>query len=82
VNCVPPSIDLAWAFARRAAGLGTDDAPVRIYDSNLSDDRGTAARLARLAVYKVLEAQLGSSIRLDVRHALLGASGVSSRRCA
>ncbi|MCX4885978.1 hypothetical protein [Streptomyces sp. NBC_00847] len=62
--------DLAWSFARRAAGLGPDDPPFSVYDQGLSDDQVKAARLARVAVYKHLEMLVGTSLRLDVGQAL------------
>ncbi|MFE2693735.1 hypothetical protein [Streptomyces mirabilis] len=62
--------DLAWAFARRAAGLGPDDPPFNVYDDGLSDDQIKAARLARVAIYKDLESLVSSSMRLDVGQAL------------
>lgn len=62
--------DLAWAFARRAAGLGPDDPPFSVYDDDLSDDQIKAARLARVVIYKHLEMLAGSSMRLDVGQAL------------
>ncbi|MCC9707304.1 hypothetical protein E4N62_19695 [Streptomyces sp. MNU76] len=62
--------DLAWAFARRAAGLGPEDPPISLYDHGLSDDQIKAARLARVAIYKHLEMLASSSIRVDVGHAL------------
>ena len=62
--------DLAWAFARRAAGLGPDDPPLSLCDEDLSDDQIKAARLARVAIYKHLEGLVASSVRLDVGQAL------------
>ncbi|MER5555979.1 hypothetical protein ABT001_30645 [Streptomyces sp. NPDC002793] len=62
--------DLAWVFARRAAGLVPDEVPVTVYDDNLSDDQIKAARLARLAICRHLEKLVGSSIRVDVGEAL------------
>ncbi|MEU3706976.1 hypothetical protein AB0E82_32320 [Streptomyces anulatus] len=62
--------DLAWTFAKRAAGLAPDDQPAAVDDAGLSDDGIRAARLARAAVFKQIEGLTASRIRLDVGQAL------------